>query len=248
MASLYPKIPHLPGSRTGPSDRHVGPERTRALTERARDGAHIVVEEKLDGTCVVVTRTGDDVIAFGRDGRRACESRNLGRRLFAWWVTEHRERFLSLLHDGEQACGEWLALTHGTIYELPHEPFVLFDLVRAGVSLSREELRKPGLDAGFTLPCTLHEGAALPTSEALSLLGPRGHHGADMAEGVVYREEHSRDGVCRFVAKLVRQEKVDGAHLADHTGRPHVFNRWPGGEAWLHRALTKVPHDPDATP
>ena len=247
MRALYPKIPHLPGSRTGPADRHVGRIRGESLTLKATAGAHIVVEEKLDGTCVVVVRDGTTVLAHGRDGRPAHASRNLGRRLFARWVNERREQFLALLEDGEHACGEWMPLAHGTRYSLSHEPFVLFDLVRSGKAVCRDRLFEKASRAGLSTPCVLHTGSALSTEMALELLGLRGHHGADAAEGVVYREEWPDEGVCSFVAKLVRMDKIDGLFLADHTGQGHVFNTWPGSEAWLARALAeddRAGHEP----
>ena len=239
MPALYPKIPHLSGSRTGPSDRHVSRQREHTLTVAAREGARIVVEEKLDGTCVAVAREGDSVVAYGRGGRLARSSRNVGRRLFARWVFEERERLFGLLDGFQRACGEWLPLAHGTIYDLPHEPFVLFDLLDDKRALCREQMADRARAAGLTVPCILHKGAALPTSEALLRLGAGGKHGAAAAEGVVYREEDPRDGTCRFVAKLVRQAKVDGLYLADHTGKDHVFNTWPGSQEWLAEALAE---------
>jgi len=239
MPALFPKIPHLPGSRTGPSDRHVGLARARAFTAVARAGATVVVEEKLDGSCVVVTRVGGVIAAHGRDGKPAHLSRNLGRRLFARWVVEHERRFFSLLEDGERAAGEWLALAHGTRYALPHEPFVLFDVLRGGVGISRAALAPRAGACGFTVPCILHAGAALGVEEAEAKLGRAGHHGADEAEGVVYREDTG--GVCTAVAKVVRATKVDGKHLADHTGGPHLFNTWPGRDPWLAAASAAEP-------
>ncbi len=239
MRALYPKIPHLPGSRTGKADRHVGSTRGESLTRKATVGACILVEEKLDGTCVVVVREGTTVLAHGRDGRPAHASRNLGRRLFARWVDEHREQFLALLEDGEHACGEWLPMAHGTRYSLTHEPFVLFDLVRSGKAVCRDRLFERANRAELSTPCILHTGSALSTDVALELLGIRGHHGADAAEGVVYREEWPDKGECSFVAKLVRMDKIDGLYLADHTKEGHVFNTWPGSDAWLARMLSE---------
>lgn len=239
MPALYPKIPHLPGSRTGPSDTHVPEARARAYTERAREGLVVTVEEKLDGTSVVVARASE-AVAYGRDGRRAEASRNLGRRLFARWVRENESRFMELLGEGERIAGEWLAIAHGTRYALSHEPFVPFDLFLAdGARVSRPVLAQRCGQVGLVVPYLVHSGAALAIAEADRRLGPRGHHGADVAEGLVYREE-TRD-LCRSIAKVVRATKVDGALLADHTGGDHVFCTWPGSLAWLRAALSEDP-------
>ncbi len=244
MPALYPKIPHLPGSRTGPSDTHVPEARARAYTEVAREGLLVTVEEKLDGTSMVVARAraaeGSFVVAYGRDGRRAEASRNLGRRLFARWVRENETRFVELLGGGERIAGEWLAIAHGTRYALSHEPFVPFDLFLAdGACVSRPVLAQRCGQVGLVVPYLVHSGAALAIAEADRRLGPRGHHGADVAEGLVYREE-TRE-LCRSIAKVVRATKVDGALLADHTGGDHVFCTWPGSLAWLREALSEDP-------
>lgn len=245
MAALFPKIPHLPGSRTGPSDTHVSEVRARAYTDVARRGVVVTVEEKLDGSSVVVVREGRRIVAYGREGRPAAASRNLGRRLFARWVRENERRFAELLAEGERVAGEWLAVAHGTRYELPHEPFVPFDILRGEGRSSRPVLARRCGEVGLVVPHLVHAGGALAIAEADRRLGPRGHHGADVAEGLVYREEE--DDVCRSVAKVVRTGKIDGALLADHTGQDHVFCTWPGSSAWLHAALSEDPDGASGT-
>ena len=49
--------------------------------------------------------------------------------MFAAWVEANAARFRDVLVDGERIAGEWLALAHGIRYELPHEPFVVFDVL-----------------------------------------------------------------------------------------------------------------------
>ena len=229
----YRSIPHLPGSRTGPSDRTVDAHQTRLCTAQVRDSKdRVVVLEKLDGTCVAAVRLGDQVVAVGRYGRLAAESRFIGRQHFARWVGEHQARLRSLLEDGERVVGEWLSVAHGTRYALPHEPFVAFDLIRGERRALWPEVRVRAEAAGVVTAATLHEGAPCSVERALELLGPHGHHGAiDLAEGAVWRLERDdarRQGV-DLVAKVVRQEKVAGLYLADRTGEGHVWNRWLGG-------------------
>lgn len=193
------------------------------MTAEARPGDRVVVQEKLDGSCVVVWRREGALVAMGREGRPAAESRNEGRRLFAAWVAGSSARF-EALREGERAACEWLPIAHGTRYSLPHEPVALLDVFRAdGARLGIEAVSRWAEVAALPRPSVLHDGAALPVAEALARLGEHGRHGAlDAAEGVVYRLE--RDGLVIGLAKWVRHGKVDGCYLADHTGLDHVHN------------------------
>lgn len=221
----YRSIPHLPGSRTG-SDRRAPAGWARVCTVEAGDGRTVLVQEKLDGSCVCAAREGDEVVALGRAGDLAARSRNEGRRLWAEWVATHRARFLEVLRPGERLTGEWLALVHSTRYELAHEPFVAFDLLRGHERLTVDALEARLAPAGFVLPGLVHRGGALAPAAALERLGARGHHGAlDPVEGAVWRVEEA--GQVRYVAKFVRPGKVDGALLPEATGRPALWNWRP---------------------
>jgi hypothetical protein len=228
----YYAIPHLPGSRLGPSDRQLDGNLARICTERARDGRdEILVLEKLDGSCVVVARQGGRALALGREGKLASASRYPMRRLFADWVTEHQQRFLSVLEEGERLAGEWLALAHGTRYALRHEPFVAFDLLRGPERAPYDELCDRAARAGLTTPGLVHRGGPLTSAEAMAKLG-QGFHGAlDPVEGAVWRVERSvgRSRRVDFLAKYVRQDKRDGSLLPELTGAAPVWNWQPEG-------------------
>jgi RNA ligase-like protein len=221
---LYAKIGHLPGSRTGPNDRHVPPALAERLTARGRPGDRVIVQEKLDGSCVLVARREGALVALGREGRRCDESRNEGRRRFAAWVAE-RERLFAWLGEGERVAGEWLVLAHGTRYALPHAPFAAFDLFDARGGRAAQAELAARLPPTLPRPRVLHEGAPLAVEAALAALGERGHHGAlEPAEGVVYRLEAG--GQTLALAKWVRPGKVDGSYLADHGSGVHLWNTW----------------------
>lgn len=227
----YGSIPHLPGSRTGPADRHLSPVHARICTERARDAKdHVVVLEKLDGSCVAAARLGDAVVALGREGRLAASSPNDARRLWAAWVAANAERFLAVLQPGERLVGEWLALAHGTRYALRHEPFVCFDLMRGGERLVWRDLTVRVRAGGFVTPGLVHEGGPLGIEAAMARLGEGGFHGAvDPVEGAVWRVERREGDSARvdFLAKYVRADKVDGGLLPEQTGLPAVWNWRP---------------------
>jgi hypothetical protein len=199
------------------------------LLARSRPGTTVIVQEKLDGSCVCAARVGDRILALGRDGRLAERSSNEGRRRWATWVEAHHERFLAVLRPGERLIGEWLALVHGTRYRLQQGPFVAFDLMQGPERLPLAELEVRVAPGEFCLPALLHRGAPLAIPEALARLGSAGHHGAlDPPEGAVWRLEGRRQGALRVlcVAKYVRHEKIDGAYLPENTGKDPLWN-WP---------------------
>lgn len=218
----YFKIPHLPGSRTGPSDRVAPPELVRRCTVEARGGEEVLVQEKLDGSCVAIARVDGAIVALGREGTRASLSHNPGRQKFAHWVDAEATRLAPLLRDGEWIVGEWLALAHSTRYQLTHVPFVAFDLFVGGEQVSFDVLAAR-VKGHLPLPHLIHRGGPLTVAAALQLLGPHGAHGAiDPVEGAVWRVE--RAGKVRSMAKVVRPEKVDGALLPENSGKPAVWN------------------------
>jgi RNA ligase len=249
----YGTIPHLPGSRRGPGDKGVNEGQFRICcvkTPPDRKGDEVFIQEKLDGSNCGVLKLGGEIIAINRAGWRVESSSYIHHQLFGEWVAWNRDRFDQLLEEGERVMGEWLVLAHGTEYDLPHEPFVPFDLIRNGWdrALTTEFYQRiERVDPPFRGPRLLHRGGPLPLDQALALLDapvePSGHHhgAVDAPEGVVYRIE--RQGRVDFLAKFVRPEKVDGRYLfeVDEAGQVRLppielprsrftWNRWPGKE------------------
>lgn len=220
----YGSIPHLPGSRRGPADKGLSEQQAAICTHKARDRHDlIIVQEKLDGSNCSVAKVNGEIIALGRAGYRANTSKYEQHQHFARWVESNRDRFAALLNEGERCCGEWLAQAHGTRYQLTHEPYVIFDLMR-GVE------RTPWLECaarltGFVLPRTLHVGAPMSIEAVCAVLEPSGHGAIDPVEGAVWRVE--RKGVVDFLGKYVRPEKVDGLLLPELNGGVTTWNWQP---------------------
>lgn len=226
----YGSIGHLPNSRMGPADHHVHEGQAVICTQAMRD-CHdcISVTEKLDGSNVGVAVIGGNVVALGRAGWLADTSPFEQHRMFAEWVRSQEGRFLSFLGDGERCVGEWLAQAHGTRYQLKHEPFVVFDIMRKHYRIPYGELKGRCLHAGFVMPAEIHCGGPISVEYALALLGAYGRHGAiDPVEGAVWRVE--RKGEFDFMAKFVRTDKQDGIYLAEVSGKESVWN-WRAGAA-----------------
>lgn len=204
----YGSIPHLSGSRLGIGDHtiHIGQE--NMLTVKAPKDSLVIVQEKLDGSNVSVANVGGQLLALGRAGYLADSSRYQQHKYFAEWVRYNYQRFL-FLKEGERLCGEWLLQAHGTKYNLPHEPFVAFDLIKGKDRVLYSELQERAKD--FTLARLLHIGGAFPVEKAIEAIKTSGHGAIDPVEGAVWRLE--REGIVDFLGKFVHHFKQDGIYF-----------------------------------
>ncbi len=231
----YGSIAHLPGSRMGPGDHSCHEGQERICNEKARDKHDlIIVQEKLDGSNVGVAKMDGEILALTRAGYLAHTSPYEQHHKFGDWVSKNSSRFSDLLEDGERVAGEWLLQAHGTRYELKHEPFVAFDIMRGSKRATFEEVHDRTIGR-FVLPHTIHIGGPISIADAMTDLGEYGSHGAiDKIEGAIWRVERnelvdpSKGGERRwavdFLAKYVRQDKADGCYLESVTGKPTVWN------------------------
>lgn len=237
----YGSIAHLPGSRMGPGDHKCHEGQERICNERTRDKHDlIIVQEKLDGSNVGVAKIDGQILALTRAGYLAHTSPYEQHHRFGEWVARHASRFAALLEEGERVVGEWLLQAHGTRYQLRHEPFVAFDLMRGTKRATYKEVRER-TEGLFTIPHTVHVGGALSIADAMATLGEYGAHGAlDPIEGAMWRVERNelvtkqggeRRWIVDFLAKYVRADKADGAYLESVTGKPTVWNELPADEA-----------------
>lgn len=229
----YGSIPHLPNSRLGPKEHTIPKGQVRIFTERVKQKAdRVYVQEKLDGSCVAVAKVEGQIVALGRAGYLAQTSSFKQHQLFAFWVRENEQRFVDLLQEGERAVGEWLAQVHGTRYDLPHEPFVLFDLMQGMTRVVQDEIT--ARSNGFVVPHLLAQ-EPMTTDAAMKLLLTGGWHGAiDPVEGAVWRYE--RGDRVLSLAKFIRKDKIDGCYLPEQSGMEAMWNWRPNT-----REVTKQP-------
>ena len=227
----YYSIAHLPESRLGPTERCITERQSELLCDPAfaEEGRVVIVQEKLDGSCVCAYRKSDTVFALGREGDLAELSPNESRRMWAEWMAQNEERFLSALENGERMCGEWMVMVHGTHYDLPHEPFVAFDVFDiSNRVLSYSEFNARADRGGFSTPHLVHQGGPIPLSDALEKLGPGFHGSRETPEGLIFRLE--RNGKPAFKAKYVRHDKVDGCFLEEATFAETQWNTFATDE------------------
>lgn len=228
----YGHIAHLPGSRLGPGDHKCHEGQKQIACYKTRDKYdRVIVQEKLDGSNVGVARIDNSVIALTRKGYLANTSPFIMHHYFDVWVQKNKDRFLAVLKNNERLCGEWLLVAHGTRYQLPHEPFVVFDLMlHKHKRMPFDAFMLRAIAGDFIVPTVLSDGPPLPIKNSLEILGKLGHHGAiEITEGVVWRVERNRlndrskgnvggrHPVVDFLIKYVRPEKEDGKYLKNST-------------------------------
>ncbi|MFW9872347.1 MAG: RNA ligase family protein [Candidatus Thorarchaeota archaeon] len=241
----YGHIAHLPGSRVGIGDHKCHEGQLKIACKKKRDKwDRIIVQEKLDGSNVGVALINGQIIAISRAGYLANTSPYIQHHFFNAWVKMNEKRFRNVLQEGERLCGEWLLIAHGTIYNLPHEPFVAFDIIQ------NKHQRLPYADffikvqkGDFIIPALLSSATdyTIPISieEALRRLDKHGFHGAqDLAEGCIWRIERDelidkhkgnaggRKTIVDFLVKYVRPNKEDGKYLKrdDRPESKHIYN------------------------
>ncbi len=218
----YGSIGHLPNSRLGVGDHCVPPGQDKICTVKTRDKHDkIIVQEKLDGSCMAVTLKNGEILALGRAGYLAVTSPFEQHKMFAEWVRVNEKRFRYILREGERIVGEWLAQAHGTRYYLgSRDPWGVFDLMVEAKRVTLAVFRDRISDI-FDMPNTLHEGQALSVENAMQL-HQLSSWPCEEPEGIVYRVE--RNGKVDFLAKWVRPDKVDGKYLPEISGCDPTWN------------------------
>lgn len=189
----------------------------------------IIVQEKLDGSCVCVAKTNGELVPLIRAGYRATESIYEQHHLFHGWVMNNKHKF-ELFDNGERIVGEWLAQAHGTRYNLlGTDIFVVFDIMREHIRADTVEVNARCAMNELQVIKTIHAGEPIDTDEAMAHLGGGSFQAGDDPEGVVYRCE--RKGVISnevdFLGKWVAPWKEPGKYLESVTGGKPVWNWRP---------------------
>ena len=221
----YGSIPHLPNSRMREGDHHCHEGQARIATLKKRDKHDlIIVQEKLDGSNVGVCKLNGQIIALSRSGYEAMTSPYKQHIMFAEWVEKNKSRFDGILFEGERICGEWLVQAHGTRYNLPHEPFVAFDLITKNKRATYKEFMGRITEYDFTAPQTLSIGEPLSIEVMLELIKCSAHGAIDEVEGAIWRVERKFE--VDYLVKYVKPHKVDGKFLPEFNNGETVWNEF----------------------
>lgn len=233
----YGHIPHLPGSRMGPSDHKCSEGQARIATEKKRDKHdRIIVTEKLDGSNVGVCKKEGCIIPLTRAGYWAKTSPFQQHKYFARWVAKNWKRFDLILGEGERICGEWLLQAHGTRYDLGDiEPFAIFDIFdKNNNRYCEDDAWNINTQFAWVPKISIDNWEPMSIETAIKELTKRNPFNAiDKREGVVWRVERNkiinkstgeRKKVVDFLVKYVRPDKKDGIYLSEVSGKDPVWN------------------------
>jgi ATP-dependent RNA circularization protein (DNA/RNA ligase family) len=214
ISSNYGSIPHLSISKMSQqADKKIVMGQELILTKKARDWKDlIIVTEKLDGSNVGVLKQNGKQIAITRAGYSAESSPHKQHREFEYWRWNNWTMF-DWLPEGWRICGEWMAMAHGTIYDITDlSPFVAFDIITdKGNRLPYLSFLGYCIANKIPMVPLVHIGQPITIKRAMEIVGQGIYGKPEKPEGVVYRVE--RDGRVDFMAKFVREDKEDGKYM-----------------------------------
>ena len=117
----YGSVPNLHSSYIVRGDKVANEGHNRIATQKIRDRHDtVIVEEKLDGSNMGIYRKDGQIYAISRAGYLATTSPFPFQHRFDEWVHLRDDMWLDILRDGERLMGEWMVMSHGVKYAMPH--------------------------------------------------------------------------------------------------------------------------------
>ena len=246
MIVKYPRTPHLAGSRLQPGDEDLD-----AVPFAEIAGAHVVVEEKLDGA--------NAGICFDDDGGLLLQSRGHyltgGPRerqfaLFKAWASTLRHGLWEALGSRYVLYGEWLYAKHTVFYDaLPHY-FCEFDVYDRADGVFLSTPRRRALLDGLPIHSVpvLHDGTATSLRALTDLIGQSRCRTPAWRAALSAAARAAGVDPERAAAESDRAEEMEGLYLkvetAEHTVgrlkwvRPSFLTAVnDSGSHWLDRPI-----------
>ena len=244
FGKMYPSIPHLLGSRMSDDDKHVLDGRedlcltetgTRKVKGQLRE-YEVIIQEKLDGSCCVVSRWDGRIQARGRAGYFAETSPYPHMKAFADWVQENEKMLDDIIPMGWYLVGEWMEESHGLRYDLPHGPFVALDIMYNLTTRLHVDETKERLRGRLPMPYIISRRPRIPygvmgdlgmgiTNAVCPGRYVYGYHGClECPEGAVYRAY--RNNNLEIIGKYVRKTFEPGKYIihGKKAGEPAIHN------------------------
>ncbi|MBC8071815.1 MAG: RNA ligase family protein [Deltaproteobacteria bacterium] len=212
----YPRTRHLEGSRLQPGDHDL-----EAVPLSSLRGAHLVVEEKLDGA--------NAGISFDARGRMRLQSRGHllvgGHRerhfdLLKTWAARHEDALRRALGEHHTLYGEWLFAKHTVFYDaLPHY-FMEFDVLdrRTGAFLDTPHRRALLAGSPVVSVPVVHEGELATLAGLRELIAPslyKSPHWRERLREQAAFEDHDSE---RAVLETDASELAEGLYLKHEQG------------------------------
>lgn len=213
----YGSIPHLLGSKMGVGDKRITQGQHDYICNKYRKGDEIIVQEKLDGSCVSIAKHNGIIMSLTRSGYLASESEFAQHHMFDEWVRFRKIYFNKILKEGERVVGEWLAQAHGTHVKLVHDPFVAFDIVSGFQRVPYDEFQSR-INGKIVTPHVFHKGKNFSEEQILKVISGTSFHGHEKIEGVICRLE--TNGKFNYIAKYVRHDYQAGIYMKEE-----IFNK-----------------------
>lgn len=242
----YPRTPHIEGSRLQPGDEDLSAVRFDELR-----GAHLVVEEKVDGA--------NAAVRFDDCGEMWLQSRGHFLRggarekhfaLFKQWAEVHRAALFAALGSRFVLYGEWLFAKHTIFYDaLPHY-FLEYDLLdlEDGAFLSTHRRRELLAGAPVASVPVLFEGAPRSLAALVKLVGPSRYKAPTWREALRAAAATSGVSVERAARETDPDDAMEGLYVK-HEKDGQVVGRFKwirasfltsvvdSGSHWLHRPI-----------
>ena len=181
----YPRIPHLfRRAGTTRDDRVLSAGEAANLLHE-----ELVIEEKLDGSNVMIWKEGERIQVAGRAGTGAMDrAGQLGP--LRSWAAAHEGALEVALRAADVLYAEWMWLAHSSVYDRLPAFLIVIDLWRRDGGFSSPNERDTSCaGAGLATPPILFRGRP-HTSEFLNPLFGKSAFGESPAEGIVLRGDH----------------------------------------------------------
>ncbi len=211
MLRKYPRTPHLQGSRLQPGDEDLAQVGFAELR-----GAHLVVEEKLDGANAAISFTADGELRLQSRGHFLTGGpRERQFTPLKPWAATVAPILWPRLGDRYVLYGEWMYAKHTVFYDaLPHY-FCEFDILDRHDGVFLCTARRAELLAGAPVRSVpvLHTGA-LPSLAALTaFVGPSTCRTPRWREGLAEAARAAGDDPARVAAQSDAADEMEGLYV-----------------------------------